>query len=149
MIGTLRAALRLLGLVALQLVLWPVRMLLGMFGCIAAFAGAVGTVVWTVQLVVWLLGGDGGGGPLSPPLMVLACAAAVPAGMQLLILAERTAHHQHEAPEAGEAAYNDDDDVEVVYPDEIYEPWESTPFNPSGTIRIVFDHDTWYADRAA
>ncbi len=148
MIGTLRAALRLLGLVALQLVLCPVRVLLGMFGCIAVFAGAVGTVVWSIQLVVWLLGGDGGGGPLSAPLMVLACAAALPAGMQLLILAERTGHHQHEAPEAGEPAYNDDD-VEVVYPDEIYEPWESTPFNPAGTIRIVFDHDTWYADRAA
>ena len=81
MTANLRATLRLLGLVVLQLVLLPVRMLLGMFGCIAVFAGAVGTVVWSIQLVVWLLGGEDGGGPLSPPLMVLACAAAVPAGI--------------------------------------------------------------------
>jgi hypothetical protein len=42
-----------------------------------------------------------------------------------------------------------DGDIEVVYPDEIYEPWESIPYNSAGTTRITFDHDTWYADRAA
>jgi hypothetical protein len=80
--------------------------------------------------------------------MVLACAAAVPTGIWLHTLADDlAARHHNQTFQTTEPVY--DDDVEVVYPDEIYEPWESTPYNPAGTIRITFDHDTWYADRAA
>jgi len=104
---------------------------------------------WSVLLVVWLLGGGNGGGPLSPPLMVLACAAAVPTGIWLHTLADDLAACHHNPTFQTTEPVCEDSDVEVVYPDEIYEPWESTPHNPAGTIRITFDHDTWYADRAA
>ncbi|MGO9976059.1 MAG: hypothetical protein ACLP01_25305 [Solirubrobacteraceae bacterium] len=147
MTAKLRATPRLLGRLALELAVLPLRLLVRLSARLAVGVGAIGAVVWSVQLVLWLLGDGNGGGPLSPPLMVLACAAAVPAGIWLHTLADDlAARHHNQTFQTTKPAY---DDVDVVYPDEIYEPWESTPYNPAGTIRITLDHDTWHADRAA
>ncbi len=150
MTAKLYAALLLLSHVALELAVLPLRLLLRLSARLAVGVGAIGFVVWSVQLVVWLLGAGNGGGPLSPPLMLLACAAAVPTGIWLHKLADDlAARHQNQTFQTAEPVYNDDDDVEVVHPDAIYEPWESTPHNPAGTIRITFENDTWYAHHAA
>ena len=149
MIAQLHAAARLRGHLALELAILPLRLALRLSARLAVGVGTIGAVMWSVQLVVWLLGAGNGGGPLAPPMMVLVCAAAVPTGMWLHTLADDlAARHHNRTFQTSEPVHNDGD-VEVVYPDAIYEPWENARYNPAGTLRITLDHDTWYADRAA
>lgn len=74
-------------LLALELVLLPVRLLVTLLGGLLVVGGLVGLPAWLVQLMISLAGGKGGGGPLPAWEMCALLVVAVPVGIALIDLA--------------------------------------------------------------
>jgi hypothetical protein len=90
---------------AVLIMLLPFRIVLGFVGGLAALAGGLGVIAWTIQLLI----GGTGGGPLPPGVMWLACLGAALAGLVMLTLSgPRATDQPAAAPMAPELTDQDD-----------------------------------------
>jgi hypothetical protein len=71
-------------LLALELVLLPVRVAASLLGGLLLISGLFGLPAWLIQLTISLAGGKDGGGPLAPWEMCAMLAVAVPVGIALI-----------------------------------------------------------------
>ncbi len=92
---------------ALAIVLEPVQVVAGAAGATLAFVGMIGTPLWAIGTVLWLLGGSTHGDPLPPGAMILLLAGAIPAGAVLLTFANTPTQSLLGVGDPGSRAHDD------------------------------------------